>query len=72
MNTTAAKPGFNKDELKHYALEVFGSTRKSLSWLDTPSPALSGIKPGALLESGNQEDLARVQDELERIDHGDF
>jgi putative toxin-antitoxin system antitoxin component (TIGR02293 family) len=49
-------------------IEVFGSREKFLRWFDTPSKALGGKAPSALvsLKTGAQ----MVTDELGRIEHG--
>ena len=62
----------NREELRQLVREVFGDLRKAQSWLDTPNPVLSGVKPKDVLESGSADDLALIYDELRRIDHGEF
>ena len=48
--------------------EVFGSTTNFLTWIDSKSIALGGVKPINLLD--NFFGIKMVQDELVRIEHG--
>ena len=49
-------------------IEVFGSREKFLRWFDTPSKALGGKAPSALV--GLKTGAQMVTDELGRIEHG--
>jgi putative toxin-antitoxin system antitoxin component (TIGR02293 family) len=49
-------------------VEVMGSHAKFQQWLQTENLALGKIRPEDLL--GNSSGLSRLEDELNRIEHG--
>jgi len=57
-------------EIIFVGLELFGSSDKFNFWLSTPSIALGGAKPLALLKDSYGKSL--VLSELHRINHGIF
>ena len=61
---------FEIAEVTNFGVEVFGSSEKFYSWLNTPSFALSGHEPGELLRDSYGKEM--VMAELNRIDHGIF
>lgn len=50
------------------AIEVLGTSRKALRWLNTPIRSLGDQTPTSLLNS--PEGIERVEDALGRIEHG--
>ncbi len=61
---------FELAEVTNFGIEVFGSSEKFYTWLNTPSFALNNYKPGELLKDSYGKDM--VMAELNRIDHGIF
>lgn len=49
-----------------HALETFGSQEKAKHWMNRPNPLFDGKTPAQVMET----DLAGVEAELVRIDHG--
>lgn len=61
---------FELAEVTNFGIEVFGSSTKFYSWLNAPSFALGGHKPGELVKNSYGKEM--VMAELNRIDHGIF
>jgi putative toxin-antitoxin system antitoxin component (TIGR02293 family) len=61
---------FELAEVTNFGIEVFGSSEKFYAWLNTPTYALNGYKPGELLKDSYGKEL--VMAELNRIEHGIF
>ncbi len=61
---------FELAEVTNFGIEVFGSSEKFYSWLNVPSFALNGYKPGELLKDSYGKEM--VMAELNRIKHGIF
>lgn len=57
-------------EVTNFGIEVFGSSEKYYNWLNTPSHALSGYKPGELIRDSYGKEM--VMAELNCIEHGIF
>lgn len=57
-------------EVTNFGMEVFGSSEKFYSWLNTPSYALSNHKPAELLRDSYGKEM--VMAELNRIEYGIF
>ena len=57
-------------EVTHFGNEVFDTKEQFYLWLNTPSYALSNLKPAKLLNDSYGKDL--VMAELNRIEHGIF
>jgi putative toxin-antitoxin system antitoxin component (TIGR02293 family) len=57
-------------EVTNFGKEVFDSEEQFYLWLNTPSFALSNLKPAELLKDSYGKEL--VMSELNRIDHGIF
>jgi len=57
-------------EVTNFGKNVFDSTEQFYLWLNTPSYALSNLKPAELLKDSYGKEL--VMAELNRIDHGIF
>ncbi len=57
-------------EVTSFGVSVFDSSEQFYAWLHTPSYALSGLKPVALLKDSYGKEL--VMAELNRIDFGIF
>jgi putative toxin-antitoxin system antitoxin component (TIGR02293 family) len=57
-------------EVTNFGMEVFGSSEKFYSWLNTPSYALSGLKPAELIKNSYGKEM--VMAELNRIEYGIF
>ncbi|MGB0880617.1 MAG: type II toxin-antitoxin system Xre/ParS family antitoxin [Polaribacter sp.] len=57
-------------EVTSFGKEVFDSTQQFYLWLNTPSYALSNLKPAELLKDSYGKEL--VMAELNRIEHGVF
>ncbi|HET6992214.1 MAG TPA: antitoxin Xre/MbcA/ParS toxin-binding domain-containing protein [Bacteroidia bacterium] len=54
--------------LYNYGIDVFGSTDKFYSWLESKNVALGGVKPKELMDNSFGVEL--LKDELTRIEHG--
>ncbi len=61
---------FELAEVTNFGIEVFGSSEKFYSWLNAPSFALNGYKPGEFLKDSYGKEM--VMAELNRIEHGIF
>ncbi|MGO3181327.1 MAG: type II RES/Xre toxin-antitoxin system antitoxin [Aequorivita sp.] len=61
---------FELAEVTNFGIEVFGSSEKFYSWLNTPSYALSNHKPVELVRDSYGKEM--VMAELNRIEHGIF
>jgi len=61
---------FELAEVTNFGIEVFGSSEKFYGWLNAPSFALNGYKPGELLKDSYGKEM--VMAELNRIEHGIF
>lgn len=61
---------FELAEVTNFGIEVFGSSEKFYRWLNSPSFALNGYKPGELLKDSYGKEM--VMAELNRIEHGIF
>jgi putative toxin-antitoxin system antitoxin component (TIGR02293 family) len=61
---------FELAEVTNFGMEVFGSSEKFYGWLNAPSYALNGYKPGELLKDSYGKEM--VMAELNRIEHGIF
>ena len=57
-------------EVTNFGMEVFGSSEKFYSWLNSPSYALNGLKPSELIKDSYGKEM--VMAELNRIEHGIF
>ena len=57
-------------EVTNFGIDVFGSSEKYYNWLNTPSHALRGFKPGDLIRDSYGKEM--VMAELNRIEHGIF
>lgn len=57
-------------EVTNFGIEVFGSSGKFYSWLQTPLYALGGLKPAELIKNSYGKEM--VMAELNRIEHGIF
>ncbi len=57
-------------EVTNFGIEVFGSSEKFYRWLNTPSYALNGLKPGDLVKDSYGKEM--VMAELNKIEHGIF
>jgi hypothetical protein len=54
------------DSITAHALATFGSPEKAQHWMNRPNPLFAGKTPAQMIKS----DLAAVEAELVRIDHG--
>ena len=61
---------FELAEVTNFGIQVFGSSEKFYSWLNAPSFALNGHKPGELVRDSYGKEM--VMAELNRIEHGIF
>lgn len=61
---------FELAEVTNFGIEVFGSSEKFYSWLNTSSYVLSNYKPVDLLRNSYGKEM--VMAELNRIEHGIF
>lgn len=61
---------FELAEVTNFGIEVFGSSEKFYSWLNTPSYVLSNHRPVELLRDSYGKEM--VMAELNRIEHGIF
>ena len=61
---------FELAEVTNFGIEVFGSSEKFYSWLNTPSFALNGHTPTKLIRDSYGKEM--VMAELNRIEHGIF
>lgn len=61
---------FEVAEVTNFGIEVFGSSEKFYSWVNTSSYALNGYKPSELLRDSYGKEM--VMAELNRIEHGIF
>lgn len=61
---------FELAEVTNFGIEVFSSSEKFYSWLNTPSYVLSNYKPAELLRDSYGKEM--VMAELNRIEHGIF
>lgn len=57
-----------KNKVIDYAVQVFGSMKTALGWLNTENPALDGKKPMDLLDT--DRGCEHVLNILARIEHG--
>jgi uncharacterized protein (DUF2384 family) len=56
----------SQESIWAHALETFGSSKKAEYWMNRPNPLFDGNAPAQVVKT----DLASVEAELVRIDHG--
>jgi putative toxin-antitoxin system antitoxin component (TIGR02293 family) len=69
MDTLPKFDSIEHDDLLHKrGVDVFGAEHKYLTWMDTNSIALGGVRPKDLLNTALGKSM--IYDELGRIEHG--
>ena len=72
MSTRELSPTPTKEIVYQKAREVFGSTQKAYSWMNTPNQFFEGMRPVDFIEYGGEQQLTLTMDELARIEQGIF
>jgi len=70
MNPDVSERALLVAQIAERGREIYGSDESFRLWLDTPSVALGGVKPGSLLSTISGIQLVRA--ELGRIEYGVF